>query len=73
MADQLHSTLGTTVKLSTASVKGFKLHPHDLNPDLPVITSEKPDGKFRATGGACQQYVYFLMEWQLNAAKEKKS
>ena len=53
VADQLHSTLGTTVKLSTASVKGFKLHPHDLNPDLPVITSEKPEGNFPATGGAC--------------------
>ena len=72
VADQLHSSLATTVKLSAASVKGFKLHPHDTNPDLPDVTSEKPEGNFPPTGGACQQYVHFPMEWQLAAAKEKK-
>ena len=71
VADQLLSALGTTVKLSAASVKGFKLHPHDHNPNLPEVTSDKPEGNFPLTGGACQQYVHFPMEWQLAAAKAK--
>ena len=72
MADQLLAGLGTTVRLCAASVKEFKLHPHDLNPKLPAITSEAPEGNFPQTGGACQQYVFFPMEWQLGPAKEKK-
>ena len=73
VADQLHLALGTTVKLSAASINGVKLHPQDKNPKLPCITSEKPEGMFPETGGACQQYVHFLMEWQLVAAREKTS
>ena len=73
VADQLHAALGTTVRLCAASVNEFKLHPHDQNPNLAAITSEKPEGNFPKTGGACQQYVYFPMEWQLAAAKEKKA
>ena len=72
MADQLLAALGTTVRLCAASVKEFKLHPHDLNPKLPAITYEAPEGNFPETGGACQQYVFFPMEWQLGPAKEKK-
>ena len=72
VADQLLSALGTTIKLSAASVKNFKLHPHDGNKNVPAITSDKPDGNFPLTGGACQQYVHFPMEWQLAAAKVKK-
>ena len=71
VADQLLPALGPTVKLSAASVKGFKLHPHDHNPNLPEVTSDKPEGNFPLTGGACQQYVHFPMEWQLAAAKAK--
>ena len=55
-----------------ASVKNFKLHPHNGNKNVPAITSDKPDGNFPLTGGACQQYVHFPMEWQLAAAKVKK-
>ena len=73
VGDQLHSCLGTAVRLSASSIKNFKLHPHDGNPDLPDIVSEKEEGNFPPTGGGCQQYVHFPMPWQLSAAKEKKS
>ena len=72
VADQLFAALGTTVRLCATSVNEFKLHPHDQNPNLPAITSDEPEGNFPKTGGACHQYVFYPMEWQLGPAKEKK-